>query len=104
MSLTQTIRVNKLIDLYGKLLTSKQYNVVYEYFCLNNSLSEISENYAISRQAVNYTIKQVLDILESYESKLQLLAKYDKVNSVVNTIVKSGDVSLVTTITDILED
>ena len=104
MSLTQTSRVNKLIDLYGKLLTTKQYNIVYEYFCLNNSLSEISENYAISRQAVNYTIKQVLDILESYESKLQLLAKYDKVNSVVNTIVKSGDVSLVTTITDILED
>ena len=104
MSLTQTIRVNKLIDLYGKLLTSKQYNIVYEYFCLNNSLSEISENYAISRQAVNYTIKQVLDILESYETKLQLLAKYAKVNSVVDEIVQSGNASLVTTIIDILED
>lgn len=104
MSLTQTIRVNKLIDLYGKLITAKQYNIVYEYFCLNNSLSEISENYAISRQAVNYTIKQVVDILEGYESKLQLLAKYDKVNSVVNEVVKSKDVSLVATITDILEE
>ena len=85
MDLNKTIRVNKLIDLYGKLLTDKQLSIVKEYFCFNNSLSEISENYSISRQAVNYTLKQVLCILEEYEQKLGLLSKFERVNNVLKS-------------------
>ncbi|MBP5651439.1 MAG: hypothetical protein J6X00_02075 [Clostridia bacterium] len=99
MSLDQTIRVNKLIDLYGNLLTDKQRNIVKEYFCYNNSLSEISENYSISRQAVNYTIKQVLCILEDYEAKLKLLSKFAQVQKELE-----NDTNLAKKISDILEE
>ena len=83
MSLDETLRVNKLIDMYGQLLTDKQFNIAKEYYYYNNSLSEISENYSISRQAVNYTLKQVLCILEEYEQKMGLLHKYAKVHKVL---------------------
>ena len=99
MGLSQTIRVNKLIDLYGKLLTDKQLNIVKEYFCFNNSLSEISENYSITRQAVNYTIKQVLCILEEYEAKLGLLDKFARVDKVLEC-----DAKLAKKVKDILEE
>ena len=46
------VEVSMLWQIYGKLLTEKQYNVLNEYYNEDLSLAEIAENYNISRQAV----------------------------------------------------
>ena len=43
------VEVSMLWQIYGKLLTEKQYNVLNEYYNEDLSLAEIAENYNISR-------------------------------------------------------
>ena len=67
-----------LYDFYGDLLTEHQRNV-YEAFVLDDlSLSEIAEVEGISRQGVYDLVKRCDRILEGYEQKLHLLARFLK--------------------------
>ena len=47
------------------------------------SLSEIGENLGITRSAVYDTIKKSNNLLLSYESKLKLLEKENKLNEIL---------------------
>lgn len=62
-----------LYDLYGELLTEHQRKVYGELVNNDMSLSEIAEQYGISRQGVHDLIKRCDKQLEGYESKLHLL-------------------------------
>lgn len=65
-----------LYDFYGELLTGHQ-KQIYEDFVLNDySLSEIAEQYGISRQGVHDLIKRCNRILTSYEEKLHMVEKF----------------------------
>ena len=67
-----------LYDFYGELLTEHQ-KQVYEDVVLNDmSLSEIAQEFGISRQGVHDLIKRCDKILEEYEDKLQLVDKFMK--------------------------
>lgn len=68
----ETVYINDLLDLYGSLLTSKQLDIMLDYYDENLSLSEISENRNISRTAVSDFLKKSRNKLEEYESKLHL--------------------------------
>ena len=72
----KTEQMNEYLDWYGILLTEKQQDICDLYFKEDLSLSEISENYDISRAAVLDTIKRSQKILEDYEKKIQLIKKY----------------------------
>lgn len=72
----KTEEMNEFLDWYGELLTEKQRDICELYFQEDLSLSEISENYDISRAAVLDTIKRSKKILEDYENKLHLIEKY----------------------------
>ena len=62
-----------LYDFYGELLTEHQ-KAVYEDVVLNDySLSEVAEEYDISRQGVHDLIKRCNAILAGYENKLHLV-------------------------------
>ena len=74
--INKTIEMNEYLDWYGVLLTQKQQDICELYFKEDLSLSEISENYDISRAAVLDTIKRSQKILEDYEKKLKLIEKY----------------------------
>lgn len=75
-----------LYDFYGELLTDNQKSI-YEDAVLNDfSLSEIAEEKGITRQGVHDTIKRCNRILEGYEAKLHLLAKFLHTKSRVNEI------------------
>ena len=50
--LEKSIRVNKLIDFYGDLLTSHQKEILSLYYQMDLSLSEISEQLDIFRNGV----------------------------------------------------
>lgn len=65
-----------LYDFYGELLTSRQ-RKIYEEFVLNNlSLSEIAEEYGISRQGVHDLVRRCDKLLMGYEEKLNLMEKF----------------------------
>ena len=61
-----------LLELYGGLLTDKQYSVIDKYYNMDLSLSEIAQEDKITRQAVRDNIKKAEEKLEFFESKLKL--------------------------------
>lgn len=69
------IYYNNLYDCYYKLLTEKQRVYFEEYYFNNLSLSEISENYGVSRNAVYKQIQITIEKLKEYEEKLGLYKK-----------------------------
>ncbi|MGN1343158.1 MAG: YlxM family DNA-binding protein [Traorella sp.] len=72
----KTEAMNEYLDWYAILLTKKQQEICDLYFKEDFSLSEISENYQISRAAVLDTIKRSQMLMEDYEKKLHLIEKY----------------------------
>ncbi len=73
------VKQNLLYDFYGELLTEHQ-RQIYEDAIFNDlSLSEISEQYGITRQGVHDIIKRCDKALEGYEEKLHLAEKFEKV-------------------------
>ena len=52
------VEVSMLCDLYGKLLTEKQFEFINDYYNNDLGLSEIAENNNITRQAVRDIIKK----------------------------------------------
>lgn len=76
--LAKTNRINMLFDFYELLLTKKQQTFLKCYFQDDYSLGEIAGAFGISRQAVYEHIKRAEQALESYESKLGLLSKFER--------------------------
>lgn len=86
MELEKNNRMNYLISFYENLLTSKQKEYIEEYYVDDFSLSEIAENYQVSRQAVHDNIQRTEKILEEYESKLHLYHNFLKCNQQLKDI------------------
>ena len=72
MDLEKSIYINELYDLYGSLLTKKQQEIIELYYCDDLSLSEISEQLEVSRNAVYDCLKKGVKQLENYEKELNL--------------------------------
>ena len=90
-----------LFDFYGELLTEHQRRI-YEDMVLNDlSPSEIAKEQGISRQSVHDLKKRCDKILEEYEAKLQLVAKFMKIRDMIrelddlaDTCAKTRDIRL----------
>lgn len=67
------VEVSILCQIYGKLLTEKQYNYIDDYYNKDLSLSEIADNYSITRQAARDNIKKGESKLFEYEEKLGIM-------------------------------
>ena len=68
-----------LYDFYGELLTEHQ-RMVYEDAVFNDcSLSELAEEYNISRQGVHDLLRRCDRILEDYEDKLKLVERFNSI-------------------------
>lgn len=67
------IEISILCQIYGKLLTEKQYNFIDDYYNNDLSLSEIADNYGITRQAARDNIKKGENKLFEYEEKLEIM-------------------------------
>jgi len=68
------VRQGMLFDLYGGLLTDHQKEIYGALVNDDLSLSEIADEYGITRQGVQDLIKRCDKKLEEYEAKLHLLA------------------------------
>jgi uncharacterized protein len=76
--LEKTTRMNYLYDFYQALLTPKQQSYMSLYYLDDYSLGEIAEEYEVSRQAVYDNIKRTEAMLEEYEKKLLLFARFQE--------------------------
>lgn len=83
----QRMRLGRLFDIYGCLLTDKQRSCLSMYFYDDLSLSEISEELGVSRQAVHDLLKRVEQILERYEKALGALAKEEALHSELQRVI-----------------
>lgn len=84
--LEDVVRKGRLLDLYGPLLTEKQRRCMEMYFDMDLSLSEIGEELQISRQGAYDMLKRASHSLESYEQRLQLLARFEAVREQIDEV------------------
>lgn len=75
-----------LYDFYSSLFTDKQREYFEDYYFNNLSLSEISENVGISRNAIHKTIKLIENKLLFYEESLLLYEKSKKIRFIIDKI------------------
>ena len=81
------VEVSMLCQIYGKLLTEKQYEFINDYYNNDLSLSEIAENNNITRQAVRDVIKKGENKLFEYEEKLLIMEKMLKQEKQIQDIL-----------------
>ena len=84
-----SVKISVLLEIYGKLLTKKQYKLLDDYYNLDLSLSEIAENEHITRQAVRDNLKKGENKLFEYEEKLEIMKQtIEKKNTIENILSK----------------
>ncbi len=83
----------RLIDIYGKVLSERQRDVVDLYYNEDLSLAEISENCGITRQGVRDAIKHAVETLRTLESSLGFSAKSDNLSRLASQIRQSDDIN-----------
>lgn len=67
-----------LFDFYGNLLTEHQRNIYEDIVNNDYSLTEIGEEFGISRQGVHDAVKRIDKILLDYEDKLHCVKSYNE--------------------------
>ena len=72
----QTFRMTMLFDIYGELLTDRQKEFFDLYYNEDLSLSEIAENYGISRQGVRDVIVRAESYMTEIEDKTGLIKRF----------------------------
>ena len=86
------VEISVLCQIYGKLLTEKQLNIMDNYYNLDLSLSEIAENEGITRQAVRDIIKKGENKLFEFEEKLGIMKKNmkqeEKIANILSELTK----------------
>lgn len=76
----EAVKYSILLELYGGLLTEKQYELLDYYYNQDLGLSEIAENLGITRQAVRDNLKKGENNLVEYEEKIHLMQKIEKID------------------------
>ncbi|MBQ9519917.1 MAG: hypothetical protein IJR67_00370 [Acholeplasmatales bacterium] len=85
-----------LYDLYYNLLTDKQRDYFEEYYFSDLSISEIAINFDISRNGVHDQLKRAVANLYSFEEKLGLLKKIEKINNLeIDDNIKSEIIDII---------
>jgi len=86
----EKVRISILLELYGSLLTEKQYEYMDLYYNQDLSLSEIGDNEDITRQAVRTILLKSKKKLEEYESKLKFMQKEEKIKKCIEELEETN--------------
>ena len=73
---SKNLEMGYLLDFYGEVLTDKQREMMSQYYHDDLSLSEIGENFGITRQGVRDSIKRGEGIILDLEQKVGFAARY----------------------------
>ena len=82
------VQISMLLQIYGAMLTEKQYGLLDDYYNNDLSLSEIAENYDITRQAVRDIIKKGENKLFELEEKLSVMDRMLKQDKKIQQILE----------------
>lgn len=82
------IYLNEIYVYYKELFTDKQQMYFEDYYMNDLSLSEIAENYGISRNAVHNQLKIVEEKVLYYEETLGLKRKKEEVYNILKDKVE----------------
>lgn len=108
MEIENSIKLSILLEIYGKLLTGKQYHMLNDYYNNDLSLAEIAENEKITRQAVRDNLKKGERKLFEYEEKLQIMKKNkmqeEQIANILSEISNLTENSSDSEIANVLED
>ena len=99
----KNLNISLLLDFYGDILTERQSEMLNMYYNEDCSLSEIAENFSISRQGVRSVLKKGENLLVDMENKLQLASRFikmrDKSSEIaselenINNNINNGEIS-----------
>ena len=87
----QTFRMTMLFDFYGELLTERQKEFYELYYDEDLSLSEIAENYGISRQGVRDVIVRAANYMTEIEDKTGLIKRFMQLQPHVEKITDAAE-------------
>lgn len=83
MNIEERVQIAILSKYYGKLLTDRQQNILKMYVDNNLSLSEVSEELGISRQAVKDALDNSMQTLKNAEEKLKFIERDNKIKNII---------------------
>ena len=98
--LEKAFEIIELYDLYQALLTDKQKEYFESYYFDNFSITEISENKEVSRNAVHDQLKKTVIKLNDFEKKLKLKELSKERNNIMKKILevsKDDEITLLLT-------
>lgn len=82
------LQMAMLYDFYGALLTDRQRETLDLYYHNDWSLGEIAQQIGSSRQAVNDALRRAESALETFETKLGLVAQYKQQLSITTELLQ----------------
>ena len=83
----KSVKISMLLEIYRKMLTEKQADVIDLYYNQNLSLSEIAEELCVTRQAVRKSLVEAEKNLLMFEEKLNILEKQMKREEKIDKIL-----------------
>ena len=87
----QAYRMSMLYDFYGDLLTDRQEEFFDLYYNDGLALSEIAENYGISRQGVRDVIVRAEAAMDGIEEKTHLIRRFHQSQKELLAIDEAAD-------------
>ncbi len=81
-----------LFLIYGALLTKNIYHRMECYYLSDYSITEISENDNVSRNAVFESLEQGTKKLDEYEMTLKLYSKKREMLTMIDKVIKSESI------------
>lgn len=87
--MAKDLRFSRLLDIYGSMLTDKQYEMLDYYYNQDLSLSEIAEGEGISRQGVRDSIKRGEEALLDLDGKIGVIKIVSERDNLLSEIISS---------------
>ena len=103
MNIEERVQIAILSKYYGRMLTERQQSILLMYVDNNLSLSEVSEELGISRQAVKDALDNAMATLKHMEEKLQFISRDDNIKKQIEEN-KSIDTTTKIELIALLED
>lgn len=82
----KTLRYTVLYHIYKSQLSSSQQEIIYDYYFLDLSLSEIAENRSISRAAVEDALTKGMKKLDTLEEEMKIYEKSENIRQKLNVL------------------
>ena len=84
--MAKDLKYTFLLDFYGEMLTERQRELIDSYYNADLSLSELSEEFGITRQGIRDSIKRSEKELNEMEERLGLAKRFSMVTEALTEI------------------